>query len=654
MLRALVAPLLPFLLALPLAAQSPRLDTSRPLGAELLKLPKEDDCFGFVVFGDRTGGPAEGIKVLAQAVTDTNLLDPDLVMTVGDLVQGYNGAELWRTQAAEFKDTMAKLRMPWFPVAGNHDVYWRGAGKPVGEHEHDFETTFGPLWYAVEHKHCWFVALYSDEGNPATGEKNFRKPECQRMSEAQFNWLAATLQKAKGARHVFVFLHHPRWLAQYGDDWQRVHDLLAKNGNVSAVFAGHIHHMRYDGKRDGIEYYTVASVGAELGMEAPQVGFLHQFHVVTVRPEGFTVAALPVGATIDPQRITGDMTEDALAIHGRQRLEVKGFVAQGAAPTITAEGAVDGILTLGCNNPAQRAIEVQLLPRGDGYEFTPDHQHAVIAPGGAAEVTFAVRRAASPTPFVLPQVELRCDYLATDRRIALPSRLEGIELPPPATLGEHEAPFEGALQLDGTSACVTVPALALDLPDGPFTLECWLRGDDFSGRRGLLAKTENSEYALFGSDGGLDFSVWLGDGYVSARTKSAVLTPGGWHHVAGVFDGNEVRCYLDGRLLAATQGKGKRKTNELPLVIGGDPDRTGKPGSFVTGAIDEVRLSKVARYVGKGFEPARRHDRDADTVLLLHLDRDFGPWAADSSGRDNHGRRVGTAHCTVERRDAAR
>ena len=199
-------------------AQTPRIVTSRTAGAQLLKLPKEDDAFGFVVFGDRTGGPVEGIKVLDQAVKDTNLLDPDLVLTVGDLINGYNTTEPWMAQAREFRASMGKLRMPWYPVAGNHDVYWRGPGKPEGEHEGHYEQVFGPLWYAVRHKDCWFVVLYSDEGNPETGEKNFGKPDCQRMSDEQFAWLKQTLQAAKPAKHVFVFLHHPRWLRRYGDD----------------------------------------------------------------------------------------------------------------------------------------------------------------------------------------------------------------------------------------------------------------------------------------------------------------------------------------------------------------------------------------------------------------------------------------------------
>ncbi|MDG1837806.1 MAG: hypothetical protein P8I91_03280, partial [Phycisphaerales bacterium] len=70
--------------------------TDRPTPLPLAT-PVQDDAFLFAVFGDRTGGPPEGVKVLVQAVADTNLIDPDLVMTVGDLVQGYNTRPLWLT-----------------------------------------------------------------------------------------------------------------------------------------------------------------------------------------------------------------------------------------------------------------------------------------------------------------------------------------------------------------------------------------------------------------------------------------------------------------------------------------------------------------------------------------------------------------------------
>src|SRR5690606_32448832 len=105
--------------------------------------------------------------------------------------------------------------------------------------------------------------------NPETGIKDFNNPDAQKMSKEQFDWLGETLKKAKGADHVFVFLHHPRWLGRtghrgYGNDWERVHELLKNAGNVSAVFAGHVHQMRSDGPRDGIEYITLATTGGHV------------------------------------------------------------------------------------------------------------------------------------------------------------------------------------------------------------------------------------------------------------------------------------------------------------------------------------------------------------------------------------------------------
>src|SRR5690606_35210400 len=171
-----------------------------------LRLTDEREMFTFAVFGDRTGGRPEGVAILAAAVDDVNLLEPDLVMTVGDLVQGYNDTPTWLVQAAEFKGVMDRLEMPWYPVAGNHDVYWRGPSRPPLEHEGNYETHFGPLWYAFEHKDCWFVALFSDETNPETGRKDFENPDNHRMSERQLRWLDQVLERTRGARHVFLFL----------------------------------------------------------------------------------------------------------------------------------------------------------------------------------------------------------------------------------------------------------------------------------------------------------------------------------------------------------------------------------------------------------------------------------------------------------------
>jgi hypothetical protein len=114
----------------------------------LMPLPKNDESFHFLIFGDRTGGPAEGIQVLAQAVRDSNLLDPDLVMTVGDLIQGYNSQRPWEEEMREFRGTMDGLRMPWFPVAGKKrftalclPLQYGPAGTPARNWQKNFPTT---------------------------------------------------------------------------------------------------------------------------------------------------------------------------------------------------------------------------------------------------------------------------------------------------------------------------------------------------------------------------------------------------------------------------------------------------------------------------------------------------------------------------------
>ena len=183
----------------------------------------------------------------------------------------------------------------------------------------------------------------------------------------------------------------------------------------------------------------------------------------------------------------------------------------------------------------------------------------------------------------------------------------------------------------------------LKLPDGPLTLECWFTGDDYEGRRGLVTKTEGSEYGLFVSDGKPGFSVHVGGAYADADFDTAALQPGVRYHLAGVYDGTQARLYLDGKLVASVDKKGERKTNTLPLMIGADVDGSGNPTSQFAGTIEAVRLSSTTRYTGEQFKPAEAWEADDATVLLLDMDRRMGPWVIDESGHGAHAKLVGKA-----------
>lgn len=626
--------LLSTLLSAGVLAQSPGIQTNRQ-SSKVLPLPKSDDGFHFMVFGDRTGGPQEGLQVLAQAVKDSNLLDPDLVMTVGDLINGYSNSEDWMKMMTDYRAVMDGLRMPWFPVAGNHDIYWRGPGKPANEHESAYETHFGPVWYWFEHKKSAFIVLFSDEGDGTGAPRDFTNPAHQRISPAQKAWLAETLGKTKSLQHAFVFLHHPRWVERTypGAQWNEVHDMLKAAGNVRAVFAGHVHRMRYDGNRDGIEYITLATTGGSMPGHYPQAGYVHHMNLVSVRPEGIKVSALPVGEVFDPKKFTPEFIAEVEGLRGLP------LGLTNAPIAIDARGRGAGLLEFKITNPAQGDLEITVLPAAAPGEWisTSEQVQLLLKSGETKQGSFSMIRVQDgfSGPVSVPSVEFRTELIRDNARIPLPARKVNVPVKLQALPDDFfKVAAPQVLQLDGKSA-IRIEAGDHPLPDGPFTVELRVLPPTTSVSADLISKAEQSEYALNLASNVPGFHAFIDGRYVSAIATEA-LPAGQWAHLAGVYDGKAITLFVNGKTAATVAVSGQRKTNPLPLYIGANPDARSAPTQFYTGVLDEVRLSSVARYAAD-FTPAAVHARDEHTVLLFHCDAALGPYLPSDSAGGRYG-----------------
>ena len=609
---------------------APRFMTTRT-SDQVLPMTDEENVFHFVIYGDRTGGVPEGLKVLEQAVVDTNLLDPDLVMTVGDLIPGYNQTDQWVPQMKRYKSIMSKLRMPWYPVAGNHDIYWRGTGPaPAGHHETNYEKHFGPLWYSFSHKNAAFIVLYSDEGDSKTNIKGFRLAPLQRMSDSQLSFLKDSLTKYRAAEHVFVFLHHPRWIMPnyQGGNWDTVHQLLKDAGNVSAVFAGHIHHMHYGGTKDGIQYYTLGTTGGSLQAEIPDAGYLHHMNMVSVRPSGISVSAFPVGGVIDPKEFTQDFLKQ-VAIARKIRP-----VSDSEAVQLNVDGSASDSQTFVLKNPSEHSVDATItLESSSRWHLKPDHVHKRIKPGQSLTFEMRLDRSAGELESMqLPQVLTSINLLGESSRIRLPDVVTPISVRLSSVPSDYFSDaINHCLNVTGPDSVARIENRNLQLPDGPMTVEAWLKPAGTMGYRGTIAKTEGSEFAIFMDEGVPQFDINLNGFYFTAKGQD-VLTVDKWAHVAGVFDGQAVKIFVDGKLVGSRPAVGKRRKNRLPLLIGADVDAGGNPTRSYKGAIDEVRVSKAAVY-GSNFTPSRSLKSNNETILLLQFDRRIGPFVLDRSSK---------------------
>ena len=207
--------------------------------------------FHFAIIGDLTGG--ERPSVYAQAVERINLLRPEFVMSVGDLVGGggANRRDLQK-QWDSFNARTAKLEMPFFYGVGNHDIWTGFKGMtPARQTSIDvWKEQFGPkTYYSFTYKGCLFVCLDSME-------KHDYYPPREALSDAQMAFVTGEFEKHPNARWRFIFMHKP--LDWTSDRWIAMEKKIVKYDYT--VFCGDWHNW-CTATRHGKKYYAIGTTG---------------------------------------------------------------------------------------------------------------------------------------------------------------------------------------------------------------------------------------------------------------------------------------------------------------------------------------------------------------------------------------------------------
>ncbi len=305
------------------------------------------------ILPDRTTGRDWGLPYLDAAVEDLNIVRPDAVFNVGDMIQGYTtDPDRWESEAAAYLARMGRLRAEFYPTAGNHDVI--SGTRVAGDDSFAtlYRRRFGPLWYAVELELATVLVLFSDEALDG---------RTMRVGDAQLAWLTTALERAK-ARGVAIvaLMHRPLWRYRQVEWESRVQPLLEKAG-ADAVIAGHFHSMQRDPDVGGVQYHILGTCGGMID-QPPLAGQLQHLTFVDLVADGSVrVWHQPVGLVLPHDFV---LRADQDVVHALRNPQPAVRVSGRIPDPATLREPARATITIEARNPTDRPITVTFDPPG--------------------------------------------------------------------------------------------------------------------------------------------------------------------------------------------------------------------------------------------------------------------------------------------------
>ena len=172
-----------------------------------------------------------------------------------------------------------------------------------------------------------------------------------------------------------------------------------------------------------------------------------------------------------------------------------------------------------------------------------------------------------------------------------------------------------SLLLDGNSDYAEIPSAAGDFGTGDWTIECSIRFlSDVSSRNVFISKWETSgnkrgyRLAVLNDSGNKielkTSSNGSGGAAITTTVFSTAFNANTWYNIALVNSSGTVKLYVNGTADSTTQSLASGAPYQNPgIVVLLGAAKPSDPEFFFNGYIDEVRLSKFARYTSNFTAP---------------------------------------------------
>lgn len=271
-----------------------------------------DGKFTFALFSDLTGGEREG--VFDVAVAQLRLLRPELIINVGDLIEGGDVTHAQLEQQWDTFDQRAgRARAPVFHVGGNHDL-------SSTEQWEVWEARYGRRYYHFIYKDVLFLVLDTEDNPPefqrhlneirlhaitvqetegweafdATEYGQLEERKSGRIGAAQAEYFRGVIARHPQVRWTFLLLHKPAWERPGEENFSTIEKAL--EGQPYTVFYGHLHAYLHN-QRHGRDYIRLGTTGGSHAPGEPMA--IDHVALVTVSADGVDIANLRMSGIFD-------------------------------------------------------------------------------------------------------------------------------------------------------------------------------------------------------------------------------------------------------------------------------------------------------------------------------------------------------------------